>query len=85
MATGKGVGIHHDAANGVTWLALAGQLRSVTLQAARAVFHQHHDARHAGNRVETTLAKQRLILHFGVDKQLGVMALIGQIHQFGRQ
>ncbi|MNH03279.1 hypothetical protein D3C79_625370 [compost metagenome] len=85
MAAGKRIGIHHDAADALAWPPLARQLGRVAFQAAWAVFHQHHDARHAGYRIETALAEQRLILQFGVDKQLGVMTFIGQVHQFGRQ
>ena len=85
MPAGEGIGVHHDAADDVARPALARQLGGVALQAARAVFHQHHDARHGGDRVETALAEQRLVLHLGVDKQLSVVALVGQVHQLGRQ
>ena len=78
MPAGEGIGIHHDAADDVARPALARQLGGVALQAARAIFHQHHDARHGGDRVETALAEQRLVLHLGVDKQLSVVALVGR-------
>ncbi|MNE46895.1 hypothetical protein D3C80_1412650 [compost metagenome] len=68
VTTGKGVGIHHNAANALARLPLTRQLGRIALQAARAVFHQHHDARYPGDGIKTTLAEQRFILDFGIDK-----------------
>ena len=81
MTVGKRVGVHDDTANFFSFATLFCQRFGVTLQTRGAVFHQHHNARYAGQRREATLLKQRFVFGFGINEEMRTVTLIREIEQ----